>query len=327
MDAAGVQQWCASLGLPVINACVLSGVVICTLDELLIRFLSMVKAVGKVETVARRFDRMAGSDLVVVQTSADVMAVGLPATIGAPGEAGPWRVHTVREEEKGAQQAGSQAELPAAGGRDFRDRVLSVLRSEGKEWSDLESLISPRPPVKSKCSELASALTSPANKWPSAQREGPCRKLRNFSGITPTPEGDKEYETWVEWTSQLLDERQCSDDEKQQRLVESVRMLTADVVRAMTFNQPSAPLAEYLDAMESAFGMTGSPLELMRVFQNMRQEKGEKISVYLFQLERQLNCLRRWGGGAIIQAAEVDKLRVDQIAKGAQPQDMIAWGL
>ncbi|XP_072110511.1 paraneoplastic antigen Ma1 homolog [Mobula birostris] len=268
----------------------------------------MVKAVGKVEIVAQKFDKMAGSDLILVQTSADVTAVGLPASIDDPGG---------REEERGAQQAGSQAELPAVERRDFRDRVLSFLRNEGKEWSDLENLISPRHPVKVEGSELASALTSLANK-----AAGSRRKRRVFSGVMPTPEGEKEYEMWVEQTSRSLGEWQCSDDEKRQRLVKSLRGLAADI-SGVTVNQPSASVAENLEALESAAGMTGSTLELVGEFQNMCQEKGEKLSSYLFQLERRLNYLRRRGG---IQVAEVDQLQTDQIAKGTQSQDMIAWG-
>ncbi|XP_059805794.1 polymeric immunoglobulin receptor-like [Hypanus sabinus] len=75
--------------IAVSNACLLSWVDIHTPDELLIRCLSIVKAVGEFEIVAQKFDKMVGSDLVLVQTSSDITTVGLPASIGDPGQIGP----------------------------------------------------------------------------------------------------------------------------------------------------------------------------------------------------------------------------------------------
>ncbi|XP_062928288.1 paraneoplastic antigen Ma1-like [Mobula hypostoma] len=263
MDPDKIERWCEIEEVLVNHVCVLSRVDMRTLEEVLIRWLSTVKAVGKVEIVAREFGKMADSDFVLVQTSADVTAVGLPASIGDPGEAGPCGVHIVTE--KGSD--GTPEELPDTGGRDFRDRVLLFLRGEGRERTDLENLISPHPPWKAEGSELASAINSLVNK-----AAGPRQKLRIFSGRTPTPEGENNYETWVEHVSDLLGDGQCSEEEKRQRLVESLRGVAAEVVRGVKANQPSASLTEYPKALEEAFGLTGSTVELLAGFWNMHQD-------------------------------------------------------
>ncbi|XP_062923397.1 paraneoplastic antigen Ma1 homolog [Mobula hypostoma] len=258
---------------------------------------------------------MAEAGFVLVQTGADVTAAGLPASIGDPDEAGQWGVHIVT----GEGFDGTPEDLPDAGGRDFRDRVLLFLRDEVREWSDLEDLLSPHPPRKGEGFELASAINSLLNK-----AAGPHQKLRVFSRRTLIPEGEDNYETWIEHVSQLLGEWQCSEEEKRHRFVKCLRGVADEVVRGVEVNQPYASLTEYLKALEEAFGLTGSTVELLGGLRSLRQEKGEKLSEYLFWIERRRNCLRRWG---VISGTDVDRIRIDQVARGAQRNDIIAMGL
>ncbi|XP_072893039.1 modulator of apoptosis 1-like [Hemitrygon akajei] len=256
--------------------------------------MSAVKTLGKVEIVSRNFDFEAGPDIVLVQTSEDITGAELPEEIGVPGEAGPWRLQSVGEGGVKAQQV----ELPAEGGGDLRERILAVLEDEGKVWSDLEKLVSSRSTVKGESSELASALTSLARR-----AEGPRQKIRVFSGITPTPDGEEDYETWVEQTSQLLSECQCSDEEKRQRLVESLRGEAAGVVRGVKFNQPLATLKDDMEALERAFGLTGRSSGSLKTC--IRRRVRSSLRTF-YRLERELNGLRRRG---VIRAEQVDQLR------------------
>ncbi|XP_072125832.1 paraneoplastic antigen Ma1-like [Mobula birostris] len=301
MDSGKIELWCEIEDVPVNHACVLSGVDMRTPDDVLIRCLSTVRAIGKVEIVSRKIGKTGDPAFVLVQTGADVKELSLPPCIG---EAGPWGVHTVTEE-------GSEG-LPEARGGDFGERVQSFLKNEGRGWSDLENVISSHSPLKWEDSELASAINSLVN-W----AVGPRQKLRMFSGRTPTPEGEDDYETWIEDTAQLLGEWQCSEQEKRQRLGESLRGVAAQVVKDVTFDQPSASWRECLDALEEAFGLTEG-------IQNLRQEKGEKLSEYLFRLERRLDYLRR---RELISGNEVARIRIDQVVRGAQRHDAIATSL
>ncbi|XP_072894663.1 modulator of apoptosis 1-like [Hemitrygon akajei] len=314
MAAAAFRRWCAAAKVAESNACVLRGVETSVPDEVLLRGLSAVKSFGKVEIVSRNFDFESGTDIVLVQTSEDITGAELAEEIGVPGEAGPWRLQSVGEGGVKAQRA----ELPAEGGGDHRERILPVLEDEGKEWSDLEKLVSSHSTVKGESSELASALTSLARR-----AEGPRQKIGVFSGITPTPEGEEDYETWDEQTSQLLRECQCSDEEKRQRLVESLRGEAAGVVRGVKVNQPLATLKDDMEALESAFGLTGSSSGSSKTF--IRRRVRSSLRTFFGLRDSLMDCGA--GGRGVIRAEQVDQLRMDQVFRGVQSEDKIAWSL
>ncbi|XP_072891185.1 modulator of apoptosis 1-like [Hemitrygon akajei] len=307
MAAAAFPRWCAAAKVAESNACVLRGVETGVPNEVLLRGLSAVKTFGKVEIVSRNFNFEAGTDIVLVQTSEDITRAELPEGISVPGEAGPWRLQSVGEGGVKAQRV----ELPAERGGDLRERILPVLEDEGKEWSDLEKLVSFRSTVKGESSQLASALTSLARR-----AEGPRQKIRVFSGISSTPEGEEDYETWVEQTSQLLKECQCSDEEKRQRLVESLRGEAAGLMRGEKFNQPLATLKGDMEALERAFGLTGSSSGSFKTCIWRRVSSSLRT---FYRLERQPNGLRRRG---VIRAEQVDQFRMDQAIPGTQSEDL-----
>lgn len=88
------------------------------------------------------------------------------------------------------------------------------------------------------------------------------------SGFIPTPHGEDEYEVWVEQTTHILEEWQCSDNVKNQRLVECLRGPAADIVRFEKTGNPSATFSDYLSALESAFGTTEDAADLMLKFRS-----------------------------------------------------------
>lgn len=49
-----------------------------------------------------------------------------------------------------------------------------------------------------------------------------------FSGVKPIPSGEEDYDAWAEQTMHLLEEWQCSDNVKKQRIVESLKGPAAD---------------------------------------------------------------------------------------------------
>lgn len=85
--------------------------------------------------------------------------------------------------------------------------------------------------------------------------QGYC-KLRMFSGVKTTPSGEEEYDAQAEQTTHLLDEWQCSDNVKKQRIVESLKGPAADIVRFLKIGNPTATATAYMNALETAFGNT-----------------------------------------------------------------------
>ncbi|XP_072099972.1 paraneoplastic antigen Ma2-like [Mobula birostris] len=307
MDRDKIVSWCELEEVPVSHACVLSGVDFRILADVLVRGLSLIKGIGQVELIAGRCGKELESSWMLVRTSAGVMTLELPATVHVQGEAGPWGLHTLPEDEN---EEVPEEELDEAPGE------VPVARGGGVEC---EGLARPRPPVRGKTSELVAAITSLVRRV-----EGPCPKLRIFSGARPTPEGEDGYEAWIENTSQLLEVWSLSDEEKRQRLVESLRGGAASVVHELRAEHPSASLEECLDALEEVFGLSGDPWQHLAEFQQMGQGRGEKLSEYIFWLEGKLTGLRRRG---VVKADEVAKLRMSQICRGSQEDDRVAWSI
>ncbi|KAL0158767.1 hypothetical protein M9458_046843, partial [Cirrhinus mrigala] len=86
------------------------------------------------------------------------------------------------------------------------------------------------------------------------------------------------YEFWVEQTAHILEEWQCSDNAKKQRLVKCLRGPAADIVRFEKTGNPSATFSDYLSVLESAFGTTEDAADLMLKFRSTYQNEGEKLS-------------------------------------------------
>ncbi|XP_039623931.1 paraneoplastic antigen Ma1 homolog [Polypterus senegalus] len=147
------------------------------------------------------------------------------------------------------------------------------------------------------------------------------RKLLTFSGLTPTPNGEEDYEVWAEHTTHILEEWQCSDNMKKQGLVECLRGPAADIVRFVKVENPSATSCDYLKALDTAFDPTENASDLMVKFRNTFQEKGEKLSVYIIKLDKLLHSVLRKGG---LKSSELNRLRIEQIIRGALPDDMVA---
>lgn len=98
------------------------------------------------------------------------------------------------------------------------------------------------------------------------------KKLHTFSGVTPTPSGEEEYEVWAEQTSHILEEWQCSENVKKQKLVECLRGPSSDIVRFVKIGNPSATSGDYLSVLETAFGNTESASDLKVRFKGTFQE-------------------------------------------------------
>ncbi|KAI7793442.1 putative paraneoplastic antigen Ma1-like protein, partial [Triplophysa rosa] len=186
--------------------------------------------------------------------------------------------------------------------------------------SDVKGLINPSPlDANTALDNAISALVEKCNAAPADTQS--YRKLRMFSGVKPTPSGEEEYDAWAEQTVHLLEEWQCSDSVKKQRIVESLKGPAADILRFLKVQNPIATAHDYMRALETAFGTTESSADLLVKFRHTFQWEGENLSAYLLRLDKLLHCVFRKGG---VPLAEMNKLRIEQIVRGALPHDMVA---
>uniref|UniRef100_A0A8C4XVS7 Peptidase A2 domain-containing protein n=1 Tax=Gopherus evgoodei TaxID=1825980 RepID=A0A8C4XVS7_9SAUR len=100
----------------------------------------------------------------------------------------------------------------------------------------------------------------------------PYKWLRSFSGVSPVPSGEDDYETWRDFTVPLVQEWEYSDAEKRKRVLETLKD-----------SQPTATVQDYLTALESVYGTTDSGEDLYYHF--CYQEPHERMSDFIRRLE------------------------------------------
>ncbi|KAL1255276.1 hypothetical protein QQF64_013337 [Cirrhinus molitorella] len=220
---------------------------------------------------------------ILVETSTDLDPSTLPPQVGIEQEAGPWRVHFV---------GSLLADDPTADTDTFQIKLLALLQQEGKSMDEVKAIVMGDQSPKSDISvDLVNAI------------------------------GEEEYEIWMEQAAQMTSEWQCTEAAKKQRIVESLRGPAADIVRFLKVSSPSATANEYLAALETAYGTTESGPDLMARFRHTYQESGEKLSAFLYRLDKLLHRALLKGG---IDAAGINRARMEQLIKGALTNDMVA---
>uniref|UniRef100_A0A8C3GBJ2 Paraneoplastic antigen Ma-like C-terminal domain-containing protein n=1 Tax=Cyclopterus lumpus TaxID=8103 RepID=A0A8C3GBJ2_CYCLU len=207
----------------------------------------------------------------------------------------------------------------------FQTKLLAFLANEGKTVADVTGLFSSTPaqkPALDLNTQLVNAISLLVEKYQATPADSPgYRKLRLFLGIKPTPLGEEEYDSWAEQTTHMLDEWQCSDVIKKQRVAESLKGPAEDIVRGLRVTNPHATSNDYGQALETAFGTTDSAADLMGKFRTTFQRGGEKLSAYLLRLDKLFHAVHRRGG---MEVADMNQVRIEQVARGALSNDLTA---
>uniref|UniRef100_A0A452H1G3 Paraneoplastic antigen Ma-like C-terminal domain-containing protein n=1 Tax=Gopherus agassizii TaxID=38772 RepID=A0A452H1G3_9SAUR len=140
----------------------------------------------------------------------------------------------------------------------------------------------------------------------------PYKRLRLFSGVSPVPSGEDDYETWRDFMVPLVQEWECSDAEKWKHVLESLRGPAMQIIRVLKDSQPAATVQDYLTALESVYDTTDSSENLHYRFRHTYQEPHERLSDFIRKLE---DLLR------------IDSARLDQILWGTQQDGLMLWQL
>uniref|UniRef100_A0A3B4DN85 Uncharacterized protein n=1 Tax=Pygocentrus nattereri TaxID=42514 RepID=A0A3B4DN85_PYGNA len=194
---------------------------------------------------------------------------------------------------------------PSSSTEDFTEKLSRLLREEGKTWSDIPALHALSSSYVSGPESIIQAvgdLLEKASK-PSCESNA-YKRLRTFSGTSPTPAGEETLENWLEQAKLMVEECGCPDREKRRRIVESLKSPALGIFQAVKAANPEASPMEYVEAIESSFGSMESGEDLYFAFRMMRQQHGE---------------LQRGG----LPATSVDKVRVEQLLRGAVDSDLM----
>ncbi|XP_063781263.1 paraneoplastic antigen Ma1 homolog [Pseudophryne corroboree] len=154
--------------------------------------------------------------------------------------------------------------------------------------------------------------------------EGSYRRLRIFSGILPVPTGEEPYEAWREAAIQQSEEWHCPDHIKKQRIVESLRGPAMGIIQATRKSNPEATVADYFQALEYTYGTLEDVGDLVARFNHTYQETGEKLSQYVYRLDKIIHKIIDKGG---LSPAEVNSSRLKQVIRGALTTDPVAQRL
>lgn len=314
MDLSQVVVWSREESVNLSRAIVVSNVPLDVSNETIGKVLDTVKVLGRTKICGRRGDATGRTLFVLVETSTDLDPDTVPSEIGIENEAGPWPVHVVGSLL--APGAPSEGDV-------FQLKLMALLQEEGKSMEEVKAIVMGNPPPKADISVgLVDAIGKLVDRCNQVSSDGPgYRKLRLFSGLRPVPPGEEEYEVWMEQAAQMISEWQCTEAAKRQRIVESLRGPAADIVRFLKVSNSSATAKEYLSALDTAYGTTESGPDLMAKFRHTYQESGEKLSDFLYRLDKLLHRAFFKGG---IDAAGINKARMEQLIKGALTNDMVA---
>lgn len=318
MDLSQIVSWCHEKQVTATRTLVLSRVPLEVSDETIYKVLDAVEVLGKSKIRGRRGDSTGKNVFILVEASVDLDPQKMPQEVGIEGEVGPWAVLLVGN--------ATAMEIPPARDTAFQTKLLSLLQQEGKTLADVQAMVNPASsPATDLSKDLVNAIGQLVDRCNKVSAEGHnYRKLRLFSGMKPTPAGEEEYDAWIAQATQMIDEWKCADSTKKQRIVESLKGPAADVVMFLKVGNPSATARDYLVALETAYGTTESGQDLMVKFKCTYQDEGEKLSHYLYRLDKLLHRVLLKEGIAL---EDMDRARMEQVVKGALTQDMVALRL
>ena len=143
------------------------------------------------------------------------------------------------------------------------------------------------------------------------------KRLRQFSGTQPLPNGEVSYKAWRQSARQLLQESDFSVKEKKLRIKQSLVGQAGEVVivvdkKAAKNGELAAP-ADYLSALDKMFGVCHDADDLYSEYRALYQQEGEDPGNYLVRLYNKLDEVIEYGGADECQR---ERLLLGQFIRG-----------
>lgn len=304
MGMAQLRHWCKGEGINPANAILVKDVPEDAEVSLMEETLQTIKALGRVKVRGRMYDPQTQSLTVLCECREVVNAKAIPLDVLFEGSSLPWRIFGPTEED-------NEPPNPAAGESPYVPQP-NLSQASPLQASTPEAII-----------RAVGDILQRTNK-PSNNDSSPFRRLRTFSGVTPTPPGEEQLENWIEQARLMIEECDRPEREKKMRIMESVKGPALEILHAVRFNNPDATSTDYLDILENTFGTPETGEELYFAFRLLCQHPGETLSEFLRRMERVLNKVIQKSG---LQSSTLDKARLDQLIKGATRSDLMILNL
>lgn len=141
--------------------------------------------------------------------------------------------------------------------------------------------------------------------------------MRTFSGKIPKPPGEADYETWSLHAELMFNDDSLSVDAQRRRILESLLPPASDVVRQLG---TSAHPRQYMQLLESAYGLVEDGEEVFARFLSTNQNPGEKSSDYLQRLQSLLCTAVKRGG---VKRVNTDRHLLKQFKRGCWDHSLV----
>lgn len=142
-------------------------------------------------------------------------------------------------------------------------------------------------------------------------------RLRVFSGKSPRPSSEPDYDTWRASVEFLMSDPSMSDLHRTQKIIDSLLPPATDVIKQVS---PRALPSVYLELLDSVYGSVEDGDDLVAKFMGTLQNEGEKPSNYLHRLQVILNTAIRRGG---LAEEERSRSLLKQFCRGCWNHELI----
>ncbi|XP_030612296.1 uncharacterized protein LOC115799330 [Archocentrus centrarchus] len=142
-------------------------------------------------------------------------------------------------------------------------------------------------------------------------------RLRAFSGKSPRPSHEADYDTWRASVEILIRDPSVSDLHCTHRILDSLLPPASEMIQHLS---PQSSPSTYLKLLDSAYGTVEDGDELYARFMSTFQNDGELPSVFLQRLHTALSKAMRRGG---VSTHEFDQQLLKQFCRGCWENGLI----
>uniref|UniRef100_A0A671WK66 Paraneoplastic antigen Ma-like C-terminal domain-containing protein n=1 Tax=Sparus aurata TaxID=8175 RepID=A0A671WK66_SPAAU len=200
------------------------------------------------------------------------------------------------------------------------EKLVQFPQEEGKSVEDIPTVNPCGSEWHSTPESIIRAVGEVLRQSPKSTESNNYRRLRTFSGISPTPLGEESLDSWLDQARFMAEEYECSEKEKKRRIVESLKGPAMEIIQAVRWSNPNASCIEYIQAIDNTFGSTESGEDLYLSFKSLYQKPNERLCEFLRRLEKSLSKVIRRGG---LPGNAANRARLDHLIKGAVESDLM----
>lgn len=191
-------NWCRGEGIDVAHALMVQGVPEDEDTGSIEENMETVKSLGKVRVRGKMFNAKQQTLTVLCECREVIDSSTLPPQIPAPGGGANWKIVVARSDG-------------------FTEKLARFLLDEGKTMDDIQSLCSPSPSWTNSPESIIRAVGDVIHRTPKPTESNTYRRLRTFSGVSPTPQGEESLDSWLEQAKLMIEECECADKEKKKK--------------------------------------------------------------------------------------------------------------